>query len=106
MPEAESRRYLAVIELRKDTPLTEIGQRMAAIHGLLKRFSNNDAELAFASADARLFGVLFKAPTPVLVIRAELDKMTVNGDKFLVFEAGDLAAEKGLGRPATWLQRR
>ena len=53
MPEAEKNVYLAVIELRKDTPLTELGQRVAALHGLLKRFSNNDTELAFASADLR-----------------------------------------------------
>jgi hypothetical protein len=106
MPEAELKRYLAVIELRKDTPLAELGQRVPAIKGILKRFSNSDMELAFASADGRLFGVLFKAPTPVLVIRAELDKATVNGDKFLIFEAGELAGEKGSGRAATWLQRR
>jgi hypothetical protein len=55
MPEAEKRRYLAVIELRKDTPLTELGQRVAALHGLLKRFSNNDNELVLCVSRCAAF---------------------------------------------------
>ena len=96
----QAKRYLAVFRL------SVADKRAQALLKLLSRFADGDVQLAFNSPDALVFGILFKASTPPAVIRAEIDKATTNTDCFLVCEAGDFVAHKGLGVAATWLQRR
>ena len=98
------KRYLAVIQLRSDTPANELAKRVKGLQGFISSFSDGEMQLAFLSPEGHVLGVLFKSNLVIAIIRAELDKATTNGDAFLIIEAGDLAAEKNFGRPATWLQ--
>ena len=51
-------------------------------------------------------GYFFQTTRDIQIIRAELDKATTYGDRFLICEVGDLAGHKGMEAAATWLQRR
>lgn len=105
MEEAKPTRYLAIIQFRADTSTSDLSRRVPALQAMFSRFSKGEMEQCFRSSEGHLFGVLFKAALPSEIINAELNKRTVNGDTFLVFEAGNLTVAKAFGRAATWLQR-
>lgn len=104
MTDAEPKRYLAIIQFKADTPLTDLAKRVPGLQRFISDLSNGEMEQAFRSPEGHIFGVFFRSRKPEGIIRSVLDQATGNGDGFLVLEAGSLAAAKMFGRPATWLQ--
>jgi len=104
MADGQLKRYLAIIQLKADTPLADLARRVPGLQRFISELSNGEMEQAFRSPEGHIFGVFFKSKKPEAIIRSVLDQATGNGDGFLVFEAGSLAATKMFGRPATWLQ--
>ena len=99
-----SAKYLVVIELRADTSLDDLKRRVPALRDVLSRLAQGKIENAFYST--RLFGTFLEAVVSPDILRAELDKATSNGDCFMIVEVGECAGHKGMGRAATWLERR
>jgi len=100
-----AKRYLVVIQFKGDTRLSELAKRVPSLQDLISAFSKGEMEQVFRSPEGLSFGMFFKSASPDYHMRSELNRMTINGDSFLLCEVGNLTANKGLGRPATWLQR-
>jgi hypothetical protein len=101
------RRYLAVVQLNKNSPQKREAADVPALMGLFDRFSNGEKELAFKSYDGQIFGVFFRSNLPGPMMRSQFEESaaTQNGDSLLVFEAGQIAAgTSGFSRAWTWLQ--
>ena len=104
MADSNSKRYLAVVQLRSDTPANEVSRRVKGLQGFIENLSRGEMQLAFLSAGGHMIGVLFRSELAAPILRAKLDSATANGDGFLIIEAGDVAAEKNFGKAATWVQ--
>jgi hypothetical protein len=105
MENESSVRYLVVVQFKGDTSLTDLARRVPSLQAMISGLCGGDMEQVFRSPEGLTFGVFFKSAKPIGIIKSVLDDATANGDTFLVTEVGDLAAAKGFGRPATWLQR-
>ena len=102
----EPKRYFAAIRLGDDVPPDQLGRRVEGLRQLVSNFAKGEVQLAFSSGDERFVGLFFQTARDIQIIRAELDKATTHGDRFLMCEVGDLAGHKGMEAAATWLQRR
>jgi hypothetical protein len=102
---SETKRYLAIIQLKKDSTIQRVADDVPEIVEFIKRFSKGEQEQAFRSNDGLLFGYFLKTNAPEFM-RPEFEKCegTQNGDSLLVFEAGQLMAGIGFTRAWTWLQ--
>ncbi len=103
----DAKRYIAIIQLNKNSPLSRVAADVPALIGLFDRVSNGEKELAFKSNDGQLFGVFFKTRMPPAMMRSQFEGSgaTQNGDSLIIFEARKLATgTAGFSRAWTWLQ--
>lgn len=103
----ESKRYLAIVQLKSDSTLQRIANNVPKIKTIIERHSSGEMEQAFRSNDGQLFGFFYKSRLPGDMFRAEFEKSdgTITGDSLLVLEAGPLTTAQGFSRAWTWLQR-
>lgn len=115
-----SKRYLAIFNLKTQRTPKVLKEIVEQIGGILKRIGNGKFELAFASSDAHTFGYLVKTELPARAILSILESpgkgsvMTnramesaplTNSDGVVVIEIGEDFSGKNLSRAWTWLQR-
>jgi hypothetical protein len=106
MPDGGNR-YIGIVQLKADSTRERMVKDIPQIVEFFKAISRGECEQAFRSNDGLLFAYFIKSNLPGAMLQAEFEKCagTLNGDSFLAFEAGELAAGIGFTRAWTWLQR-
>lgn len=64
MTEGEPRRYLAMIQFKPDTPLTDLAKRVPGLQHFILGMTTGEMEQVFRSPEGHIFGIFFKSKKP------------------------------------------